>query len=102
DLLEGPGAERSFTDVVLKSRLREAIERINPHVPAAAREEAFRKALRVPSISLLENNEAFHRLLTEGVDVKFSTGEGRSRTEKVWLVDFAEPENNEFLAVNQF
>ena len=51
---------------------------------------------------MIDNNEAFHRLLTEGVDVKFGVGEGKSRTDKVWLVDFAHPENNEFLAVNQF
>lgn len=101
DLLEGAAPERTFTDVILKARLRTAIDRINPHIPKAAREEAFKKALRTQALTVIDNNEAFHRLLTEGVDVKFSIGEGKSRTDKVWLVDFSIPENNEFLAVSQ-
>ncbi|MGV8048898.1 MAG: type I restriction endonuclease subunit R [Anaerolineaceae bacterium] len=101
DLLEGAAPERTFTDVILKARLRTAIDRINPHIPKAAREEAFKKALRTQALTVIDNNEAFHSLLTEGVDVKFSIGEGKSRTDKVWLVDFSIPENNEFLAVSQ-
>lgn len=101
DLLEGKAPERTFTDVILKARLRTAIDHINPHIPNAAREEAFKKALRTQALTVIDNNEAFHSLLTEGVDVKFSIGEGKSRTDKVWLVDFSIPENNEFLAVNQ-
>jgi type I restriction enzyme R subunit len=41
-------------------------------------------------------------MLTEGVDVKFSIGEGKTKTDKVWLIDFENPKNNEFLAINQF
>ncbi len=101
DLAEGPAKEREYGEVVLHRRLRAAIDRLNPSIPAEAREEAFKKALRASALTLIDNNEAFHRLLTEGVDVKFGVGEGKSRTGKVWLVDFAHPESNEFLAVNQ-
>ena len=58
--------------------------------------------MRTVSVSLLDNNEAFHRMLTEGVDVKFGIGEGKTKGDKVWLVDFSIVENNEFLAVNQY
>ncbi|NLI41404.1 MAG: type I restriction endonuclease subunit R, partial [Caldisericales bacterium] len=104
DLLEGASPERGYSEVVLKNRLRAAINRINPRIPEEAREEAYKKALRTHSLTVIDNNEAFHHLLTEGVDVKFSIGEGKSRTDKVWLVDFEHPESdkNEFLAVNQF
>ncbi len=102
DLLEGASPDRGYSEVVLKNRLRTAIDRINPRIPEEAREEAYKKALRTHALTVIDNNEAFHHLLTEGVDVKFSIGEGKSRTDKVWLVDFAVPENNEFLAVNQF
>lgn len=102
DLLEGASPERGYSEVVLKNRLRAAINRINPRIPEEAREEANKKALRTQALTVIDNNEAFHHLLTEGVDVKFSVGDGKSRTDKVWLVDFAVPENNEFLAVNQF
>ena len=102
DLLEGAVPERDASEVILRNRLRSAIDRINQHIPLGAREEAFRKARRSQALTLIDNNEAFHRLLTNGVDVKFSVGEGKSRTDKVWLVDYNNPQNNEFLAVNQF
>jgi len=94
DLLEGTSPERGYSEVVLKNRLRAAIDRINPCIPEEAREEAYKKALRTQALTVIDNNEAFHHLLTEGVDVKFSVGDGKSRTDKVWLVDFAVPENN--------
>ena len=102
DIADGPQAERTLSEVILQARLRAAIDRLNSGIPPAAREEALRIALRTPAITLMDNNEAFHRLLTDGVDVKFGVGEGKSRTEKVWLVDWNNPENNDFLAVNQF
>lgn len=102
DLAEGVNPERVYSEVILQARLRAAIDRLNPHIPVEAREDAYKKALRALALTVIDNNEAFHRLLTEGVDVKFGVGEGKSRTDKVWLVDFAHPENNEFLAVNQF
>ena len=101
-ILFGPEMlERSPTETILVTRLRTAIDRLNPHIPAEAREEALKKTLRAPALTMIDNNDAFHSLLTEGVDVKFSTGRGKSRTDKVWLLDYAYPENNEFLAVNQ-
>ena len=94
--------EREYTEVVLQNRLRDAIDRINPFISADAREEAFKKALRTVSVNLLDNNETFHRMLTDGVDVKFNIGEGKTKSDKVWLIDFSIIENNEFLAVNQY
>ena len=58
--------------------------------------------MRADALTLLDNNEAFHHLLTDGIDIKFGIGDGKAKTDKVWLIDFDHPENNEFLAVNQF
>lgn len=102
DLSEGELPERTYTEVILQARLHQAIDRLNRTIPVAARQEAFKKVLRNASLNLLDNNEACHNLLTEGIDVKFGIGEGKSKTDKVWLIDFANPDNNEFLAVNQF
>lgn len=102
DLAEGAGKERDYNEVVLSARLRSAIDRINPKIPAGARDDAFKKVMRSAALTVIDNNESFHRLLVDGVDVKFSVGDGKTRTDKVWLVDFTNPENNEFLAVNQF
>lgn len=102
DIAEGDRKERDYTEVVLQQRLKNAIDKFNPTIPEEAKEEAFKKALRTVTISLADNNEHFHRMLTEGVDVKFSIGEGKTKTDKVWLIDFENPKNNEFLAINQF
>ncbi len=71
DLAEGAHPERTYSEVILANRLRAAIQRLNPHLPAEARADAFKQALRVTALTVMENNKAFHRLLTEGVDVKF-------------------------------
>ena len=102
EISEGDNKEREYTEVALSGRLAVAIDRLNPGIPGDAREEACKRALRTAFTPLIDNNEAFHRLLTDGVDVKYGIGEGKSKTDKVWLIDFANPENNEFLAVNQF
>ena len=95
--------ERNYDEVVLLERLRRAIDKFNPEVPAGAKEEAIKKVLRVKSYSqnLIENNHAFHKMLVDGVDVEYRK-DGRIVGDKVWLFDFSHPDNNEFLAVNQF
>jgi type I restriction enzyme R subunit len=102
DISEGEQKEREYVEVILQDRLKKAVDAINEDIPSDAREEAVKKVMRSFSVSLMDNNKAFHRMLTEGVDVKFNIGEGKSRTDKVWLIDFTNPESNEFLAVNQF
>ncbi len=98
---ESAAERESFGDVVLVARLQDAIERINPNIPAGAREDAFRRVLRTETPSLLENNRRFHRMLVDGIDVEYQAG-GRTIHDKVWLIDFVHPENNDWLAVNQF
>jgi type I restriction enzyme, R subunit len=93
--------ERDFNEVVLRGRLETAINKLKPHLPADAREDVIRKVLRVEFPDTLSNNFAFHRLLTEGVDVSFRNAQGEIRTDKAQLVDFAQPERNEFVAVRQ-
>ncbi len=93
--------EREYHEVVLKQRLQHAIATINPNVPAEAQEEALRKVLRSDSPNLFQSNYIFHRYLTEGVDVEYRKGD-RIIGDKVWLVDYENPERNEFLVINQF
>jgi len=90
-----------FEDVLLLERLRKAVGRINPAIPADAREDAIKQIQHLNSPELIVNNEAFHRMLTEGIKVSYQKG-GVERGDIVWLVDFENPENNEFLVTNQF
>ncbi len=61
----------------------------------------LKKLRRIHSPELLANNETFHRLLTEGVKVSYQQ-DGNDRGDLVWLIDFANPDNNEFVVANQF
>lgn len=100
---EQPAAERaSFGDVVLIDRLRAALARINPHVPADALAEALRKATRAETPGLEENNRRFHKRLTEGIDVEFRRADSSLAADKVWLIDWSNLDNNDWLVVNQF
>ena len=88
-------------DVVLRDRLRDAIENINPNIPAEARRQALQEVLGLSSQSLIENNQAFHEMLTDGVRVEYQRDE-ETVGDKVWLVDFNEPSNNNYVVCNQF
>ena len=91
----------SFEDVLLLNRLKNAVARINPLVPADAREDAIKQISRLNSPEMIANNETFHRLLTEGVSVSYQK-DGHRRGDLVWLVDFHNPDHNEFLVLNQY
>lgn len=99
---DGDAPERQgYSDIVLLERLRAAIRNNNPNLPADAVEQALREVQRIHSPELLANNETFHRFLTDGVPVTYRLN-GQEKSDYVWLVDFENPLNNEFLAVNQF
>ena len=100
---EAPDAERSsYSEVILERCFREAVARLNPNIPAEAQEEAIRKVLHPDSAALPQNNRAFHQMLVDGIEVEARQPDGTLRGERVRLVDFDAPENNDWLAVNQF
>jgi type I restriction enzyme, R subunit len=91
----------SFQQVLLLGRLREAVAKLNPHVPLVAREDALRQVQNLDIPVQLSANRAFHNLLVNGVPVEYQK-DGETRGDLVRLVDFADEAANEFLAVNQF
>jgi len=98
-----PAAEREhYGQVVLEGRLRQSLARLNPQVEAEALEEAFRKLTRPDSPSLIGNNHAFHKMLIEGIPVEIQRKDGSYGHDQILAIDFAHPDNNKFLAVNQF
>jgi len=100
---DGSKPERAtYSDVVLVDRLRSALFSINKKIPTDAIEEALKKVLRPDSPSLIVNNRQFHKMLADGVDVEYRNDDGRIVGDKVWLVDFDDAKNNDWLVVNQF
>ncbi|MCW2311814.1 type I restriction endonuclease subunit R [Rhodoferax antarcticus] len=99
---DGPHPERtSYRQVLLLQRLREAINRLNPTIPTAAREDALKQVMDLGMPALMSANQHFHRLLVTGVPVQYQK-DGETRGDFVRLIDWAAPERNEWLAVNQF
>jgi len=95
-------AEReNLSEVVLRGRLKAAIDKLNPGIPEDAKQQALREVLNLPSQNLSENNEAFHQMLTDGVGVEYQKN-GDTVGDKVWLIDFKNPLNNDLLVCNQF
>ena len=91
-----------YTEVVLPQRARDALNRLNPGLPVEALDDAFRK-LNQPEGSTLEaRNRAFHRILVDGVTVEYRIADGGLRGAQVFVFDYENPTNNDWLAVNQF
>lgn len=97
----GQDTRGSYAQVLLLNRLQNAVKRINHSIPADAQAEAIKEIQRIASPELLANNETFHRLLTEGIPVSKRV-DGDDRGDRVWLIDFKNPYNNEFVVSNQF
>jgi type I restriction enzyme, R subunit len=99
---DGPRPERTgYQQVQLAFCLREAIHKLNRDIPTDAREDALKQVLDLGIPSLLSANRHFHKLLVGGVPVQYQL-DGETRGDFVRLVDWDNPERNEWLAVNQF
>ncbi|KAF0092542.1 MAG: HsdR family type I site-specific deoxyribonuclease [Fusobacteria bacterium] len=93
---------KDYRDVILNERLKEALVRINPNMLGEAIEDAFKQIVIPKSPSLIMNNKAFHKMITDGIDVQVRQPDASYRTEKVYVFDFDKPLNNDFMVANQF
>ncbi len=92
----------SYADVFLLHRLTRAVARLNPNIPEDARADALRRLTRIEYPGLMEENRRLHRYLIEGIPVEFATKDGAIKGDHVRLIDFENPDANDWLAVNQF
>lgn len=100
---DGPEKRRvSNGDVVLDGLLEEAARRLNPGIPDEALHNALRQIQITETPSLIEENRRIHRLLVDGIDVEYRRPDGSIKGDKVRLIDFANPANNDFMVTNQF
>ena len=104
-VLSGPEIIRSdpgYRDVVLEDSLRQALASLNPTLPPEALEDAFRKITRVDAPSLVERNRIVHRMLVDGITVEYRRNDGSIAGAQARVLDFDDPGNNNWVAVNQF
>ena len=100
---DGSTPERgSYDQVLLNVRLREALGRLNPHLPAETLEDVLRKVQQTETPSLVEENRRLHRYLIEGVPVEVAREDGSIGGDVARLIDFADVDTNDWLAVNQY
>ena len=104
DLAPGaPAAERrDYSEVALTGRLRDALARLNPDLPVEALDDAFRQLTQPQGADLIQRNRAQHRLLVDGVTVEHRNAGGAICGAQARVIDFDDPANNDWLAVNQF
>ncbi len=103
DMPAEPHALReSYEDVVFGSSLRGVLERLNPDLPGQALDDVYRKLTRPEGSTLEARNRAFHRMLVDGVTVEYRNAEGVVRGAQARVIDFDNPEENDWLAINQF
>jgi type I restriction enzyme, R subunit len=98
-------AERNdpnYRDAILERRLRQALANLNPKLPPEAVEDAFRKLTRVQTSSLIERNRAVHDMLVNGVTVEYRRDDGSIAGAQVQVIDFSDPDANDWLVINQF
>jgi len=97
------GEERdSFDRVYLHARLRTAVRRINPGLDGALIDEAIKRLERAESQNPVAENFRLHKLITEGVPVEHRGSDRTVRTARIWLVDYEDATNNDWVAINQF
>lgn len=109
EILKGQAIERDGKstnrkgnqDVILVDRLRDSLGRINPMVEAEVIEEAIQRIIANTSTNLILNNKQFHKLAIDGIEIQIQGADGYNPTVSVYVFDFDNPKNNNFMAVNQ-
>ena len=104
EYLHGPDVARTsdeYRDVFLPGILEDSLRRINKKLPNAAIQEAILKISNVEGGSLEQRNETFTDYLQSGVEVRYFDGK-EERDDIVRLLDFENPDDNSFHAVNQW
>jgi type I restriction enzyme, R subunit len=100
---DGGATERaSYGDVLLIARVHAAIAKLNPALSGETRAEVFAKLMQAETPSLVPENRRLHRYMIEGVPIDVRRPDGSIGGEQARLIDFDDPDANDWLAVNQY
>ncbi|SDR64420.1 Type I restriction enzyme R protein N terminus (HSDR_N) [Schaalia meyeri] len=89
-------------DCVLWSYVAEALVRLNPRASNDLVRSALARIQRAESQDVMSENQRLHELMVAGVPVETTGEDGRPTTVRLRLVDFNDPANNDWRALNQF
>lgn len=101
EYLYGPDIERDYHEVILEDCFREVVFEINPGITQSIITEAYKVIKNLGLLKLEDLNASFHKYLIEGVPIPYQK-DGENRTYTVKLIDFTNPEANDFKVINQY
>ena len=101
EYIYAPEYERNFEEVILGEKLQNSLATINPTLDYEQIEYAIKQIERLKTTELLSDNETFHKMLIEGINVEIQK-DGVTRGEIVKLIDFDDVMCNDFMVMNQF
>lgn len=96
-----PDLERDFRSPLYEEELLSALHRLNPTMPEDAITDALFKLKNFENAELVQKNELFMDYLQHGIEVRYFV-KGEERSGLVYIVDYKNPENNSFVAANQW
>jgi len=99
--LYGPDIERDFRNPLYMDALSAALPRINSNADEQAVEEAVYKLTHIDHGTLIQQNKQFMDWLQNGVEVSYQK-HGETKHEIVRIIDYTNPSNNRFHAINQW
>lgn len=90
-------------DVVLVPKLRSALQKLNPQLDSEPIDLAIEEITQDRSaMSLVQANREVYKMLKEGVKVSFENDEGEEVDETVRIIDWKQPESNDYFLASQF
>ncbi len=101
DYVYGPDVERDFTSPLYDEVLEESLRRINKGAPYDAIRDALHRLRSIENGELAQRNAVFTDFLQNGIPARY-TEKGEERSTIIYLVDYEHPENNSFIAANQW
>ena len=98
----GTFGRTSYHEILLTRYFQNALRRLNPWMTDSQLSEA-QKTLesRLSTASLLQVNEEKYFLIRDGIPVTVKKPNGQPETKRAAVIDFQNPENNEFLAIKE-
>jgi type I restriction enzyme R subunit len=92
----------SKQDVVFHDILKASLIKLNPGISSTILDQAMETlTARRSAMNPLSANREIYRLLRDGIPIQFENAEGLTEDSQVRVIDFANPENNDFCAVTQ-
>ncbi|MDY0231143.1 MAG: type I restriction endonuclease subunit R [Candidatus Saccharicenans sp.] len=104
DMIPGSlfSGRKDYSQVFLENRLIDALRLLNPELPEDAIKDAYRRLTHPEGATLEARNRTFHKMLIDGVNIEYRRPDESIAGAQAKVVDFSNPDNNDWLVVNQF